>query len=83
MRVACGEIDLVVFMGGELIAVEVKTRVGTRVDPIANFTPAKAARVRRAAVMLDPPAYRVDLVTVALGRTGAGVRWVPNVWLFT
>ena len=78
VRVQRGEIDLLVRVDGDLVAVEVKARVGTAVDPIANFTPAKAARVRPAARLLDPPVHRVDLVTVSFTKGGADVRWVPH-----
>ena len=75
-NVRCGrdEIDLVVFVDGARVAVEVKSR--WRDDPVVGFTPSKAARVRRAAASLG--IQRVDLVTVAFGPDGAGVRHVPH-----
>ncbi len=74
-----GEIDLVVALGEERVAVEVKTRTGADTDPAESFTPAKAARVRSVARCLRPGIHRVDLVTVTLRADGVGVRWVPRV----
>jgi hypothetical protein len=63
--------------GRRLVAVEVKTLVGR--DPAAEFTPAKAARFRRAGLSLLPAPARFDLVTVCVRREGVGVRWLPGV----
>ncbi len=73
------EIDLLVRIGGELAAVEVKAGRDGPVDPLESFTAEKEARVRRAAAALVPPVYRVDLVTVVIGRDGVEFRWVPGV----
>lgn len=77
VRVGRDEIDLVVTFGAERVAVEVKAR-GTGGDPLAAFDDAKAAKVRRAAHRLRPPAYRVDLVAVSVAPDGVSVRWVPR-----
>jgi Holliday junction resolvase-like predicted endonuclease len=49
-RVGRDEVDLLVRFGNSMVAVEVKTRIGG--DPAELFTPAKAARLRRAAARL-------------------------------
>lgn len=75
-----GEIDLLARLGGEVVAVEVKTRrAGGNMDPAEAFDLAKAARVRKVAAGLRPPAFRVDLVTVVVGDDGVTIRWVPRV----
>ncbi len=79
VRAGRGEIDLVVRIGGEVAAVEVKTSSGGPVDPLESFTAEKEARVRRAAAALDPPVHRLDLVTVVIGPAGVAFRWVPSV----
>jgi Holliday junction resolvase-like predicted endonuclease len=75
IRVGRDEVDLLVRLGGALVAVEVKTRIGG--DPAELFVPAKAARLRRAAARLG--AARCDLITVRMDRRGAGIRWIPGV----
>lgn len=77
MVVGADEIDLLVAWGRLLVAVEVKTRLGG--DPADQFTPAKAARFRRAGQGLRPQPGRYDLVTVSAGRRGVEVRWLPGV----
>ena len=77
MTVGSDEIDLLMAWGGLLVAVEVKTRLGG--DPAEAFTPAKAARFRRAGRGLQPGPGRYDLVTVCAGRGGVEVRWLPGV----
>ena len=67
-----GEIDLLVRVGGRLVAVEVKTRVGA--EPMRHVTAVKRDRMRRAARRAG--ADRTDVVTVLLGREGATIRWV-------
>ncbi len=76
VRAGGGEIDLVVRIGGELAAVEVKT--ASQGDPAVNFTSEKERRVRRAALALAPAVRRVDLVTVALADDGVTFRWHPD-----
>lgn len=81
VRVGRNEIDLIVTVGGSLVAVEVKTLwpgVPGVDEPADGFTRRKAARVRRAATQLDPPVFRVDLVTVTFDATGAAIRWIPQ-----
>jgi Holliday junction resolvase-like predicted endonuclease len=77
LAVGADEIDLLVSWGRLLVAVEVKTRMGG--DPADQFTPAKAARFRRAGRGLRPSPGRYDLVTVCAGREGVEVRWLPGV----
>ncbi len=73
-----GEIDLVIVLGGQRIAVEVKTvQTGGLDDPAYAFTPAKAAQVRFLANRLGIP--RVDLVAVAIRPSGIDIRWIPQV----
>jgi Holliday junction resolvase-like predicted endonuclease len=72
-----GEIDLLVEAAGELVAVEVKTRVGA--DPIEEMTGFKAERLRRSGGRLPVRPRRYDLVTVRLSAEGAEVRWLPAV----
>lgn len=74
-----GEIDLVVRIDRELVAVEVKTRrAGGSMDPAEAFDPVKAARVRKVAAGLRPPALRIDLITVVVSDDGVTIRWVPR-----
>ena len=77
VRVGRDEIDLVVRIDGQLVAIEVKTglRPGTR--PWENFDDDKADRIRRAADSLS--IRRVDLIAVEMGVNGAVVRWLPGV----
>jgi len=77
VAVGADEIDLLVSWGRLLVAVEVKTRL--RGDPGDQFTPAKAARFRRAGRGLRPSPGRYDLVTVCAGRRGIEVHWLPGV----
>jgi Holliday junction resolvase-like predicted endonuclease len=77
LAVGSDEIDLLVAWGNLLVAVEVKTRLGG--EPVEEFTPAKAARLRRAGAGLQPPPGRYDLVAVAARRSGVEVRWLPGV----
>ncbi len=81
VRVGRDEIDLLVAIDGERAVVEVKSAIdaGTPPRPEENFDDAKAARIRRAAARLDPPARRIDLVTVMYGADGVDVRWLPGV----
>lgn len=77
-RVREGEIDLVVAERGAIVIVEVKTRRSTRYGaPIEAITPAKAARLRRLAVLwtrahpgLRRPALRIDIASVVVDAAG-------------
>jgi Holliday junction resolvase-like predicted endonuclease len=75
-----GEVDLHMRLAGSVVAVEVKTLVdgSHTLDPADHFTEAKADQVWRLARLLDPPAHRVDLVTVVLSGGGASVRWIKH-----
>ena len=77
VRAGRGEIDLLVRMGRNLVAVEVKTRIGH--DPRDGFEPAKAERMAAAVRRLRRRPHRMDLVTVRLDRLGARVHWIPGV----
>jgi putative endonuclease len=77
VRVGRDEIDLVVRIADQVIAVEVKTGLGAGTRPWENLDDEKAARSRRAAGMLS--IRRVDLITVELETEGATVRWLPGV----
>ena len=76
VRAGRGEIDLIVRQGTQLVAVEVKTRLGA--EPFDQFTDGKARRVRAAMRRLDPEPSRLDLVTVRLARPFIIIRWVRN-----
>ncbi len=77
LRLWPGEIDLLVEMGGSLVVVEVKTRVG--IDPIEEMTDLKAERLRRSGGRLARRPDRYDLVTVRLTARGADLRWLPGI----
>ena len=78
-RVGRGEIDLLVDLDGERVAVEVKTSLASSIRPEDHFDEAKEHHVRLAARSLTPPVWRVDLITVGLDGAGATVRWIPAV----
>lgn len=69
-----GELDLVADIDGELTAVEVRTARRDDEWPYL-MSVAKERQVRRVAAGLDPPVFRVDLVTVLVGVAGIRVRW--------
>jgi len=77
LRAGPGEIDLLVAIGGRVVAVEVKTRVGE--DPLIQLTGEKERRMWEAASRLRPRPSRIDVVAVRLDRRGATVRWVQGV----
>lgn len=81
VAVGRGELDLVAVHRRARVAVEVKTATSTsRVpDPVVNLDDRKLAQVWRLARSLDPPADRVDLVSVVVGGSGVDVRWLPGV----
>lgn len=79
LRVGRDEIDLLVLLDGERIAVEVKTVRNPDAHPEDNFDAAKERKVRRAARNLTPPVWRIDLIAIVLSEAGAAVRWLPEV----
>ena len=73
-----GEIDLIVRLGGELAAVEVRTaRRNDYAPDLMAYK--KEQQVRRVAASLETPIFRVDLVTVLLQPDGVKVRWIPRL----
>ncbi|NNC93017.1 MAG: hypothetical protein HKN80_11065 [Acidimicrobiia bacterium] len=77
VRAGRGEIDLLLRMQSRLVAVEVKTRVGS--DPRPSYTVDKADHVWETVRRLQPRPSRVDLVAIALTADGATIRWLPGV----
>lgn len=73
-----GEIDLIVAFGREVAAVEVRAARRPEIAP-ELVSLRKEQQVRRLAAMLDPPIFRVDLVTVLVQTGGVKVRWHPRV----
>lgn len=80
VRVGRNEIDLLAEIGGERVAIEVKTATSGAgaPDPVDNFDEAQKRRIREAAGALDPPVFRVDLICVLVGRRGVAIRWSPR-----
>ena len=72
-----GEIDILARFDGGVVAVEVKTRVGS--DPGDAFSAEKSQRVWEAMSHVTPRPGRLDLVTVRLGPYAVDIRWVPGV----
>lgn len=77
-RCADGELDIVALDGGELVAIEVKTRrTSTFGSPAEAVTRRKMRRLRRlAAAWLASqdrafPGVRVDVIAVTVARAGA------------
>ncbi len=78
IEIGNGELDLLVEVGTEATVVEVRT--ARRDDVVADLFPyAKERQVRRLAASLEPPVFRVDLVTVLVADGGVRVRWHPQV----
>ena len=78
LRVGRGEIDLLIELGGEPVAVEVKTSVASSVgDPIYHFDEAKQRQVR--ALAQQQGVFRIDYVGVELSAQGATIRWLPRI----
>jgi putative endonuclease len=76
-----GEIDLVARDGSELVFVEVRTRRGTAMgSPEESITPRKQARLVAVASAyiqqhdFQEGSWRIDVVAVAVDRSGAVVR---------
>lgn len=76
LRIGRDEIDLVVRIGSDLIAVEVKTGIGADSRPWESFDDAKRSRTARAA--RSHGIRRVDLIAIEMTREGAAVRWLPD-----
>jgi len=81
VAVGRSELDLVCEIEGERAAVEVKTIVAKRADddPLIHVDEVKLARVRAAAMHLQPAAFRIDVVAIALRTDHVEVRWIPRV----
>jgi len=71
-----GELDLIIRIGGELAAVEVKTGSADS-DPIYHFDEIKQRQVRLLATQRG--IKRVDYVGVTVSAGGVAVRWLPRV----
>ena len=77
VRPGRSEIDIVAIEDGQTVVVEVRARRGDALGPPQwSLTPAKIARLRRAALLLLqtrpdlPEEQRIDLVAVTLSRDG-------------
>ena len=82
VRIGRGELDLIADHDGRRVAIEVKTVVGTGIDPSLPedaFTDNKARTVRGLAEALEPRAARVDLIAISLIESGARIRWLRSV----
>lgn len=84
-RCAVGELDLVVADGDTLVFVEVRTRSGSRFGLAEeSITPAKQARLIELAQtylqesVASPQSWRIDVVTVQLGRGLPQVNHIEN-----
>ena len=78
VRVGRGEIDLVVSLDGERVAVEVKSALASASsDPIYHFDDDKQRQVRMLAHRHG--ISRVDYIGVELSAGGVTVRWLPRV----
>ncbi len=78
IRVGRGEIDLMVVIAGQRVAVEVKASLADSAgDPIFHFNERKQRQVR--ALARQQNAFRVDYVGVQLSTAGATIRWLPAV----
>jgi len=73
-----GEVDLIVDWGDEAAVVEVRSARGEH-GAERLFTAAKERQVRRVAAALEPPIFRVDVVTVLVGPRGIRLRWHRRV----
>lgn len=76
IRTKEGEIDLLARFGREPVVVEVKSGW---LEPAEGFTVEQVRRLTAAGASLDPPTFRIDLVTVRFARDGVTVRWLPRV----
>lgn len=74
VELPAGEVDLVVDFPSERAVVEVRT--ARREDVAPELVPmAKESQLRRLAAMLDPPVFRIDVITVLVAAGGIRVRW--------
>lgn len=73
-----GEVDLIVAFGDEVAAVEVRTARRSDIAPDL-MSLRKQQQMRRVAAGLDPPVFRIDLVTVLMQQGGVRVRWHPRL----
>jgi len=71
-------VDLLVDDRGEQAVVEVRSARRRDGDEYL-YTASKERQVRRAAAGLDPPVFRIDLVTVLFAEDGITLRWARRV----
>jgi putative endonuclease len=76
VRVGRGELDLIVALDGEVIAVEVKSATAAG-DPMYHFDDDKQRQVRSLA--RQRRISRIDYVGVTMQPAGAVVRWLPRL----
>lgn len=81
VRYRSGELDIVAAEGGDLVFVEVKCRRSHHYgSPESSITPVRFARLARTIdeyLMrkdLQPPSYRVDVVSIEVGPSGKVTR---------
>jgi putative endonuclease len=87
-RAKCGEIDLIMRDGQELVFIEVKYRRSSAFGSAAEaVTPTKQLRLARAAALYlqrnhqnRPPACRFDVVTVCGSEADAQFDWIRNAF---
>jgi len=77
VRIGRDEIDLVVQIGGETVAVEVKTGLGSGTRPWESFDDGKNAKLRRATRTLA--IRRIDLVAIEFTAENVVIRWLPGI----
>lgn len=75
VRVPGGEIDILAGDGKARVAVEVRT-ITAESDPIEAVDEAKRSRVARLGSRAG--AQRIDLIGVAIGKTGMDIHWLPG-----
>lgn len=76
LRVGSGELDLIVRLEGDRVAVEVKTVSGDA-EPLDAYDRAKHDQVRDLAAIAG--CDRVDVVGVRVSEVGVEIRWLPAV----
>jgi putative endonuclease len=77
VHVGRDEIDLIVEIGGETVAVEVKTGLGSGTRPWESFDEGKNERLRRA--VRARAIRRVDLIAVEFTAENVVIRWLPGI----